>query len=64
MDEEIKTLEQKVEKLKDIKSGMMQQLLSGKIRLKGEEGENVRQFVENNFGGLPMAAEDEAEFGR
>lgn len=63
MDEEIKTLEAKVEKLRNIKSGMMQQLLSGKIRLVGDEADNVRQFVENNFGQMPNAAEDEAEFG-
>ncbi len=63
MDEEIKTLEAKVEKLRNIKSGMMQQLLSGKIRLVGEDAGNVRQFVENNFGQMTYAAEDEAAFG-
>lgn len=62
MDEEIKTLEQKVEKMRNIKSGMMQQLLSGKIRLVGDEADNVRQFVENNFGEFALAAEQGKKF--
>ena len=33
MDNEIETLEQKLEKTRQIKQGMMQQLLTGKIRL-------------------------------
>ena len=33
MDNEIKTLEQKLDKTRHIKQGMMQQLLTGKIRL-------------------------------
>ena len=37
MDKEIKTLEQKLAKTRQIKQGMMQQLLTGKIRLVTEE---------------------------
>ncbi len=37
MDNEIKALEQKLAKTRQLKQGMMQQLLTGKIRLVGEE---------------------------
>lgn len=33
MDTEIQALQQRLEKTKDIKQGMMQQLLTGKVRL-------------------------------
>jgi type I restriction enzyme, S subunit len=33
MDHEIEVLEQKLEKYREVKQGMMQQLLTGKIRL-------------------------------
>jgi type I restriction enzyme S subunit len=36
MDEEIQALEQRLSKTRQIKQGMMQVLLTGKIRLKGE----------------------------
>lgn len=37
MDSEIESLEQKLEKYRQVKQGMMQQLLTGKIRLVGKE---------------------------
>lgn len=40
MDNEIETLNTKLEKYRNIKTAMMQQLLTGKIRLKGEKGGN------------------------
>jgi type I restriction enzyme S subunit len=39
MDSEIEALEQKLDKYKNIKSGMMQELLTGRIRLLEEVGQ-------------------------
>lgn len=42
MDSEIDALEQKLEKYRQIKQGMMQQLLTGKIRLKNDDVDSVQ----------------------
>lgn len=47
MDHEIEALEQKLEKYRQIKQGMMQQLLTGKIRLKNDV-EDLRQAEQAN----------------
>lgn len=41
MDHEIEVLEQKLEKYREVKQGMMQQLLTGKIRLKNDVVDSV-----------------------
>lgn len=45
MDKEIETLNTKLEKYHNLKTAMMQQLLTGKIRLIGERDENKRSIV-------------------
>lgn len=45
MDKEIETLKAKLEKYRNLKTAMMQQLLTGKIRLIGERDENKRSIV-------------------
>ena len=45
MDKEIETLNIKLEKYRNLKNAMMQQLLTGKIRLIGERDENKRSIV-------------------
>ena len=47
MDTEISLLEQKLEKQKQIKQGMMQNLLTGKIRLLGNKEEQVKKPKHN-----------------
>lgn len=47
MDAEISLLEQKLEKQKQIKQGMMQNLLTGKIRLLGNKEEQVKKPKHN-----------------
>lgn len=47
MDAEISLLEQKLEKQKQIKQGMMQSLLTGKIRLLGNKEEQVKKPKHN-----------------
>lgn len=47
MDHEIEALEQKLEKYRQVKQGMMQQLLTGKIRLKNDV-EDLRQAEQAN----------------
>ena len=47
MDHEIEALEQKLEKYRQVKPGMMQQLLTGKIRLKNDV-EDLRQAEQAN----------------
>lgn len=48
MDAEISLLEQKLEKQKQIKQGMMQNLLTGKIRLLGNKEEQVKKPKHND----------------
>ena len=45
MDKEIENLNTKLEKYRNLKTAMMQQLLTGKIRLIGERDENKRSIV-------------------
>lgn len=45
MDNEIDLLNIKLEKYRNLKTAMMQQLLTGKIRLIGERDENKRSIV-------------------